>query len=120
MIKRHETSGNIYYFGRVYNAQKSIFMQFDSTDNPQWFKIYDLTACLYAFDLTSDESFLYSASFSGTNLTIFQQNALDGGVSNGKITSDFYTDDATKLIVSADNSVVYISVLSTAGNLPSV
>ncbi|CAI2379662.1 unnamed protein product [Moneuplotes crassus] len=119
-VVRDESSGNIYYYGRVYNTERSLFMKYDENNTQIWRKVYQNIPCSYAFCVTSDETYTYSLSFSTNRLKIFQQNATDGQISGGKETTAYFTTDESKITTSLTDETVYISVLEVGTNDPAV
>jgi hypothetical protein len=69
-----------------------------------------------AFDIMTDETFLFSVSLSATKLKLFKQDATDGSVANGFETSNFYSHASTRLSISSDNQAVFISALKYTSN----
>jgi hypothetical protein len=117
---RNEDSGNIYYYGKASNPEYSFYIKTDSSDTNQWERIYQMAPWPLAFDVSHDETSLYSISLSTLRVRVFRQFSSDGLVSTGKDITGFYSDSKSKLGVSQDNIAIYISVYQRTTNIPAL
>ena len=102
-------SGNLYYYGLAESSNYVFFRKVTPIDTTIWEKIYQFKPNVYAFDLDSAETYMYSVASVGTSLNIVQVATADGSISKQVQTTSFQDSAYTSVSVSSDSSTVYIS-----------
>ena len=102
-------SGNLYYYGLVLSSNYVFFRKVTPIDTTIWQKIYQFKPNVYAFDLDTTETYMYSVALVGTSLNIVQVATVDGSISKQVQTTSFKDSIYTSVSISSDSSTVYIS-----------
>ena len=113
-------SGSLYYFGFVLSQNYVFFRKVTPIDTTIWQKIYQFEPNVYAFDLDSAETYMYSVALVGTSLNIVQVAATDGSITKQVQTTSFKDSAYTSVSISSDSSTVYISGRLNKLNLSSI
>ena len=102
-------SGNLYYYGLVVSSNYVFFRKVTPIDTTIWQKIYQFKPNVYAFDLDSAETYMYSVASVGTSLNIVQVATADGSITKQVQTTSFRDSADTSVSISSDSSTIYIS-----------
>ena len=113
-------SGNLYYYGLVVLQNYVLFRKVTPIDTTIWEKIYQFEPNVYAFDLDSAETYMYSVASVGTSLNIVQVATADGSITRQVQTISFRDSAYTSVSISSDSSTIYITGRLNRLNLSSI